>query len=58
MTDSERIDRLEAAVQRLCDIIAQVNVKASGMGFASGFGLRPYELELIKQSVRGDPEPR
>lgn len=56
MTDADRIKRLETAVERLCDIIGRVEARSMGFGGLN----RPVrtDLELIKQYVRGDLEPK
>jgi hypothetical protein len=51
MTDSERIDRLEKAFDRLCDML-----KRQGTELDGNWGYQPHktEIELIRQYARGD----
>ena len=49
MTDADRIKRLENAFGRLCDVLKHMERSTIGYG---------TELELLKQYVRGDLEPR
>jgi hypothetical protein len=46
MTDTQRIDRLEKAVERLCSILTR-HVDGAG-----------WNIELIRQYVNGDLEPK
>lgn len=58
MTDEDNIKRLQTGFERLCDLVERIDRKAMGFGGFSMTQPTRTEIELLKQYVRGDLEPK